>query len=546
MQAVPVRTNRSTQHWTVQMTQSGSEGKTHVTTTATVVTAVRRETWGVNDLPMPEVPSPERVERLSIGPARVAWLERYEMRPVSGSIPTRWDGGGDHSETRMWLRDAEPRPLDFASLAALSDTFYPRVWLRRATHVPIGTVSITTYFHTDAATAGRDRHGLPAGPRDGAAVPQRLLRPGRAALERIGRTTGDQQPDRLLQGMTMNKAALIVGAGDATGGAIARRFARGGYAACVTRRSLDKLQPLVAQIEAEGGKAHAFASDARKEEEVVALVEQIESTIGPIEVLVFNIGANVPESILTETARKYFKVWEMACFSGFLNGREVAKRMVARELPEGAHRGTIIFTGATASMRGAANFGAFSGAKMALRALAQSMARELGPRGIHVAHVDHRRRHRHRIHPQQLPRALCAEGAGRHPQPRPHRRRLLDAALAAARRLDARARPAAVDREILRRQQLMTTRSVDFYFDFGSPASYLAATQLPQLCADAGAELVWKPMLLGGVFQATGNHSPADDPRQGPVCVRPTWRASRSATACRCSTTRTSRSTRCC
>ncbi len=177
------------------------------------------------------------------------------------------------------------------------------------------------------------------------------------------------------------KAALIVGAGDATGGAIARRFAREGFATCVTRRSLDKLQPLVAQIQAEGGRAHAFASDARKEEEVVALVEQIESTVGPIEAMVFNIGANVPESILTETARKYFKVWEMACFSGFLNAREVAKRMVARG------HGTIIFTGATASLRGSANFAAFSGAKMALRALAQSMARELGPRGIHVAHA---------------------------------------------------------------------------------------------------------------------------------------------------------------
>ena len=188
--------------------------------------------------------------------------------------------------------------------------------------------------------------------------------------------------------MASTQAALIVGAGDATGGAIARRFARGGYATCVTRRSLDKLRPLVAQIQAEGGAAHAFSSDARREEEVVALVEQIESTVGPIEVLVFNIGANVPESILTETARKYFKVWEMACFSGFLNAREVAKRMVAREpVAAGpAHRGTIIFTGATASLRGSANFGAFSGAKMALRALAQSMARELGPRGIHVAH----------------------------------------------------------------------------------------------------------------------------------------------------------------
>jgi NAD(P)-dependent dehydrogenase (short-subunit alcohol dehydrogenase family) len=182
-----------------------------------------------------------------------------------------------------------------------------------------------------------------------------------------------------------NKVALIVGAGDSTGGAIARRFAREGYTACVTRRSLDKLQPLLTQIQAEGGQALGFPSDARKEEEVVALVEQIESTVGPIEVMVFNIGANVPCSILDETARKYFKIWEMACLGGFLNGREVARRMVARE--GNGHKGTIIFTGATASLRGAANFAAFAGAKHALRALAQSMARELGPRGIHVAHV---------------------------------------------------------------------------------------------------------------------------------------------------------------
>ena len=181
------------------------------------------------------------------------------------------------------------------------------------------------------------------------------------------------------------KVALIIGAGDATGGAIARRFAREGYTACVTRRSLDKLQPLLERIRADGGTAHGFASDARREEEVVALVEQIESTIGPIEVLVFNIGANVPCSILEETARKYFKIWELACLGGFLSGREVAKRMVAREGL--AHKGTIIFTGATAGLRGGANFAAFAGAKHALRALAQSMARELGPRGIHVAHV---------------------------------------------------------------------------------------------------------------------------------------------------------------
>ncbi|CAM3772142.1 MULTISPECIES: SDR family oxidoreductase [Pseudomonas] len=177
------------------------------------------------------------------------------------------------------------------------------------------------------------------------------------------------------------KVVLVVGAGDATGGAIAKRFAREGYVACVTRRSADKLQPLVDEIRAAGGEAHGFASDARKEEEVAALVEEIESTLGPIEAFVFNIGANVPCSILDETARKYFKIWEMACFAGFLTAQAVARRMVTRE------RGTILFTGATAGLRGAAGFAAFAGAKHGIRALAQSMARELGPRNIHVAHV---------------------------------------------------------------------------------------------------------------------------------------------------------------
>jgi short-subunit dehydrogenase len=180
---------------------------------------------------------------------------------------------------------------------------------------------------------------------------------------------------------TEKGVALVIGAGDATGGAIAKRFAKGGYVACVTRRSADKLQPLVDEIRAGGGEAHGFASDARKEEEVQALVERIEREIGPIEVLVFNIGANVLCSILEETARKYFKIWEMACLAGFIAGREVALRMVQRG------RGTILYTGATASLRGAANFAAFAGAKHALRALAQSMARELGPKNIHVGHV---------------------------------------------------------------------------------------------------------------------------------------------------------------
>ena len=176
-------------------------------------------------------------------------------------------------------------------------------------------------------------------------------------------------------------AALIIGAGDATGGAIARRFAREGYAACVVRRDADKLGPLVDAIAAAGGTARAFGVDARKENDVIAMIETIERDVGPIEVYVFNIGANVPSSILEETARKFFKIWEMACLAGFITARETARRMVTRE------KGTMLFTGATASLRGSARFAAFAGAKHALRALAQSIARELGPKNIHVAHI---------------------------------------------------------------------------------------------------------------------------------------------------------------
>lgn len=181
--------------------------------------------------------------------------------------------------------------------------------------------------------------------------------------------------------MPDKKAILVVGAGDATGGAIARRFAREGYIACVTRRNADKLAPLVDQIRAESGEAHAFGCDARKEEDTVALIERIERDIAPLEVAVFNIGANVNFPILETTSRVYFKVWEMACFGGFLMGREAARAMLPRQ------RGSIFFTGATASVRGRDGMSAFAGAKHALRALAQSMARELGPQGIHVAHL---------------------------------------------------------------------------------------------------------------------------------------------------------------
>jgi NAD(P)-dependent dehydrogenase (short-subunit alcohol dehydrogenase family) len=181
--------------------------------------------------------------------------------------------------------------------------------------------------------------------------------------------------------MASSKVVLVIGAGDATGGAIARRFAREGYIACVTRRKADKLASLVAKIEEDGGRAHAFGSDARQEDEVVALYAKIEKDIGPIEVCIFNIGGNVRFGIRETTTRVYTKVWEMCALAGFLNGREAARVMVPRKT------GTILFTGATASVRGGAGYSAFAGGKHALRALAQSMSRELGPEGIHVGHI---------------------------------------------------------------------------------------------------------------------------------------------------------------
>src|SRR5258708_4488410 len=142
-----------------------------------------------------------------------------------------------------------------------------------------------------------------------------------------------------------DKAIIVVGAGDALGGAIARRFAREGYAAVILRRHAEQLEGLATAIREAGGEAHPFGVDARKEEEMVALFDRVEAEIAPVEVCVFNIGANVNFPIAETTARVYFKVWEMAAFSGFLAGREAAKRMT----PSG--RGAILFTGATPSLR---------------------------------------------------------------------------------------------------------------------------------------------------------------------------------------------------
>lgn len=177
------------------------------------------------------------------------------------------------------------------------------------------------------------------------------------------------------------KVALVMGAGDAIGSAIVRKFAERGLTVCAARRNGDRLDSLVEELTTAGCRAHSFSCDARREEDVVALFSEIEENIGELEVVVFNVGANVPMGILETDSRKFFKIWEMACFAGFLCGREAARYMADRQ------RGTILFTGATASVRGAAGFAAFASAKHGLRALAQSMARELGPQNIHVAHV---------------------------------------------------------------------------------------------------------------------------------------------------------------
>ena len=151
--ARPARTNRSTQHWIVELSQADASGQTQVATTATVVTAARRPTWSASDTPMPAAPAPADVPRVHPPGNLAAWLQRYEMRPIIGAVPERWEGqaqeGGHGSLSRLWMRDDPPRALDFCALAALADVFFPRLWLRRATRVPVGTVSMTVYFHAD-------------------------------------------------------------------------------------------------------------------------------------------------------------------------------------------------------------------------------------------------------------------------------------------------------------------------------------------------------------------------------------------------------------
>src|SRR5207302_6884628 len=163
--------------------------------------------------------------------------------------------------------------------------------------------------------------------------------------------------------------------------AVAQRFARGGYKVCVARRDAAKSQGLVDQARAAGHDIRAFSVDARQEAEVQGLFARIEAEVGPVEVCLFNAGSNVNKPLLETTEKLFFKAWELACYAGFLVGREAARYMVLRA------RGSILFTGATASIRGGNGFAAFAAAKFGLRAVAQSMARELGPKNIHVVHL---------------------------------------------------------------------------------------------------------------------------------------------------------------
>ena len=333
---------------------------------------------------------------------------------------------------------------------------------------------------------------------------------------------------------TRNASAAVVGAGDFIGAAIARRFAAGGYAVFAGRRNGEKLAPLVAEIEAAGGRCsrpHA-STPARRRRSPSSWPRPTRAA--PLEVCVFNVGANVNFPILETTERVFRKVWEMACYAGFLAGREAARLM----LPRG--RGTILFTGATASLRGGPGFAAFASAKFGLRAVAQSMARELGPKGIHVAHlvidagvdtawVRERRRERGQdsfeprraVDPASSPRptgsCTCSRAT-------PGRTSWTSGPTGRGGEMDA-------DRVPLRLRQ---------------PERLPRPPGHPGDRGRTGARFRYVPVLLGGVFKATGNRSPAEAFRRRPeqACLHGAGDASASSRGTASPTTATTRTSR--
>lgn len=182
---------------------------------------------------------------------------------------------------------------------------------------------------------------------------------------------------------TKPKAALIFGGGATAGigGAVALRIAAGGLPVYITGRSLDKLNTTVAAINQSGGQASAIQVDASDEAQIIAAFEQVENDGFSVDLVVHNVGTNRPSGFMQTTPEMLEHHWRNDCLSGFFVGQQAAKRMQPRG------RGTILFTGASASLRGKAQFGAFAAAKSGLRIMAQSMARDFGPKGIHVAHI---------------------------------------------------------------------------------------------------------------------------------------------------------------
>ena len=301
-----------------------------------------------------------------------------------------------------------------------------------------------------------------------------------------------------------NATAAVIGAGDFIGSAIARKFAAEGFTVFAGRRNGEKLAPLVNDVEATGRPHRWLVRSTRGRRTTSPHSCRRPTREAPLEVCIFNVGANVNFPLVETTERVFRKVWEMACYAGFLAGREAARLM----LPHG--RGAIFFTGATASLRGGAGYAAFAAAKAGLRAVAQSAARELGPKNIHVAHlvidagVDTawvreriRAREGDESTAQLSTRPADAAGFGR--------RRLLAAVSAAARCLDVRDGHPSV-----RREMVIAMRNVEFHFDFGSPNAYLSHLVIPDIERRTGAKFVYVPVLLGGVFKLTNNRSPAE------------------------------------
>ena len=291
---------------------------------------------------------------------------------------------------------------------------------------------------------------------------------------------------------------LVIGAGDGLGASVARAFAREGLSVCVTRRPrhTEAIDKLAEAIRAEGGKAYAFGLDARVEADVAALVERIEREIGPIEVLVFNIGANVRFPVVETTTQVYSKVWEMAALAGFLTSREAARAMIERG------RGTILFTGATASLRGGAGFSGFRrGEACAARAGAESGART-GAEGRACRPYRHRRRDRRRLHPRPVAGRRRKTGAGG--DSRPTRSPGTTSGCIAR-----SAAPGLSKWTCGRGRKRGDERDDRVHIRFRQPQRL---SRLSRAAADPranGGSARHQPCLLGGIFKATGNLAPA-------------------------------------